>query len=767
MNNKKYYLFFFLSSALLWAGCSNTKHLPVNEKLYDGAKVQINGPDLSARQKKVLRSDLKGLTRPRPNSKILGMRIKLSIYNLFRNKKPKSFWGKIRSKYGEPPVLLSQVDIPHNVKLLQNHQENKGYFHAQVTGDTIVKRKIAKAVYKSQTGPQYTINKVEFPTDTNALSAAIAQSAKNTLLKPGTPFDLDVIKGERLRIDNFLKERGFYFFSPDYLIVNTDSTIGNNKVNMYVAVKPETPDSSRDVYRINNVYIYSGYSLNANRRDTSKSSAVFTNGYYLIDRRKRFKPSLFQRAMQFDPGDVYNRTDHNQTLNRLINLNEFKFVNNRFTVAATDSPRLDVSYYLTPLPGKSLRAEVTTINRSNNLNGSEVRFSWLNRNLFHGGEQVSLSAYIGSDVQFSGALSGYNTYRTGAELDFTIPRFISPFGEIPTDGGFMPRTVIRLGYDILQRSRLYTLNSYRFEYGYNWKPNIQQQYQFSPISINYVQPLNVTDKYRALEDTFPGLERAIEQQFILGTNFQYTYNQLANGLQPRNAFYFNGLVDLSGNIAGLITQPDIKKGDTAKIANAPFSQYIKFELDGRYYRNLGLKSTWANRIDIGIGYPYGNSVQIPYVKQFFVGGNNSLRGFRSRAVGPGKYHFVGTNNNTIIPDQTGDIKLEMNTELRPHIGGPLYGALFVDAGNIWLASDTIYTHKPGSKFTSKFLSDLAVDVGVGVRLDITIFVIRLDVGFPIRKPWEDNPWVINQIRFKDATWRRENIVYNLAIGYPF
>ncbi|HEU0065011.1 MAG TPA: BamA/TamA family outer membrane protein, partial [Flavisolibacter sp.] len=365
----------------------------------------------------------------------------------------------------------------------------------------------------------------------------------------------------------------------------------------------------------------------------------------------------------------------------------------------------------------------------------------------------------------------YNTYRTGAELDFVIPRFVAgPFGDIKTDGGYMPRTTIRMGYDILQRNKLYTLNSYRFEYGYTWKPDIRKQHELFPISINYVQPLSITQQYLDLEKQYPGVfERTVMQQFILGSNYQFTYNELADGLQRLNSFYFNGVVDLSGNIAGLITHPNAKIGDTVKIYKAPFSQYFKIELEGRYYRKIALKSSWANRIDFGYGYPYGNSTQLPYIKQFFVGGTNSLRGFRSRSVGPGTYHYIIPANSTfkVLPDQTGDVKFEVNTEFRPHLSGPVYGAVFLDAGNIWLINDSIYTQKSGAKFTGKFLSQLAVDVGVGIRFDITLFVIRLDLGFPIRKPWESNPWVMNQINFGNQSWRRENLIYNLGIGYPF
>lgn len=236
------------------------------------------------------------------------------------------------------------------------------------------------------------------------------------------------------------------------------------------------------------------------------------------------------------------------------------------------------------------------------------------------------------------------------------------------------------------------------------------------------------------------------------------------GIIKPNSFYFNGLVDLSGNVAGLIMAKKSGAANKKTLLNAPFDQYIKLEVDGRYYRKLGLKSAWANRLILGYGNPYGNSEQIPYIKQFVVGGNNSLRAFRSRSVGPGTFKEVNNDDN-FFSDQSGDLKLELNTEFRPHINGPLYGAVFLDAGNIWLKNED--PNRPGSKFTKDFLKQLAIGGGVGIRLDIVLFVIRLDIGIPLRKPWEQNPWVINQINLGNKDYRKENIIYNIAIGYPF
>ncbi len=765
MINRSYLLLLLFCSIIFLWGCQGTRHLPDNDKLYTGTTITVNGVSLTATQKKSLKKNLKGLTRPKPNSTLLGMRPKLAIYNMFRNVK-KGLFKNIREKYGQPPVLASQLDLGANNKSLENYLVNKGWFHAKVTGDTIVRRKTVKARYTAEAGIQYKISQVQFPSDSSDISLAIGQSVPNTLLRKGEPFDIDVIKAERQRIDAALKEKGFYFFNFDNLLVRTDSTIGNQQVNLYIVIKADAPAAARDIYRINNVYIYTGYNLNAERLDTMKTQGEFYKGYYIVDRRKKYKPFLFEETMQFQPGDIYNRTDHNQTLNRLINLNLFKFVKNRFEpVPGIDSAKLNAFYYLTPQPRQSLKAEVSLISRSNNLNGSQFNISYFNRNIARNGSQLQLTGYVGSDVQFSGALRGYNTYRLGAELVYAVPRFAVPFANIKHQGPYAPRTNFRLGYDILNRKQLYTLNSYRAEYGFTWKKNLRRTHEFYPISITYAEPLNVTDDYKTLQATIPGLERAIEPQFILGSRYQFIYNQLANDVQPKSAWYFSGVADVSGNIAGLITGANIKKGDTVKFGTVPFAQYVKVEADLRHYFRVGLKSTWVNRIDIGLGLPYGNSIQIPYVKQFFIGGNNSLRGFRSRSVGPGTYFPV--NANEIIPDQTGDIKFEFNSEFRPHLAGPLYGALFIDAGNIWLVNDSNYTKKPGSQLTSKFLNQLAVDVGAGLRLDIALFVIRFDIGFPIRKPWIVPPSVINQINFSSRDWRKQNLVFNLAIGYPF
>jgi len=749
-------LYFALIVILLSAGsCSTTKSIPPNDALYLGASVKVDADSLSNKKKKAIRTQLKALARPKPNSRFLGIPFKLYIYNM----------GGFFKKWGEPPVLLSSLNLDNNVKILQNTLENTGYFRASVSGDTLIKNKKATAIYTSQPGIQYTINQVNFQQDSSDLQQEINLMKGPSLLKEGEPFDLAIIKAERIRIDAGLKNRGFYYFAPEFLLIDTDSTVGSNKVNLYVNTKKETPVEARRIYKINNVFVYSNYSLNDPKSDTNAAHARFFSGYYVVDSSKMYNPRLFAQAMQFDPGDIYNRRQHNTTLNRLINLGIFKFVKNRFEPVGDTS--LDAYYYLTPLPKKSIRSEIGGSTKSNNLTGTQISFGFTNRNTFRGGEILTVDAYVGSEVQYSGQFRGYNTFRIGGEANFAFPRFITPFLNVNPRGGFVPRTNIQIGYDILTRQKLYTLNSYRAAIGYLWKESIKKEHTLYPISIQYVQPTKVTQIYLDSLLRNPTLGKAIDTQFILGGSYNYLYNSLVRTSQSAG-MYFNALLDLSGNIAGMFTKGNVKSGGKeGRIFGAPFSQYVKVETDFRVYTKISKSDIWANRLIIGIGLPHGNSRELPFIKQFFAGGNNSLRAFRSRSVGPGTYLPLNYGSKGFVPDQSGDIRLELNSELRIKIIDMVFGALFVDAGNIWLYNEN--PDKPGGKFTKSFLNELAIGTGVGIRFDINILVLRLDVGFPLRKPFlaEKNRWVFRQIELLNPNWRKNNLVFNLGIGYPF
>ncbi len=767
---------------LLYA-CSGTKYVPKGDALYTGASIKVNTDSASKKHKSLVKDIASSLTRPKPNRSIFGVKFKLHMYNLAGNpKSEKSFRSWLKNKVGEPPVLLSQVNVDNNVNVIRSSLENTGFFHVAVSGDTTVKGKKASATYTVTPGERYYIDSVFFETDSSNLSTNIRAASKNTLLKHGNPFDLETIKAERNRLDVYLKEKGFYYFDPGYLIIQADSTVGTKQVHLYVKVKPNTTTAARSVFSINDIFIFPTFRINSSTSaDTLKKNATYYKGYYVIDRRNQYKPQLFQNTMQFKKGEAYNRTDQNLTLNRLVGLGIFKFVKNRFEVDSTrlnnlfndsarvlrglnDSIPLNTYYYLTPLPKNALKLEPTGSTKSNNLTGANITLGWRRRNTFKGGEILMVNANAGFEVQLSGQLKGYNTYRYGLEGNLSFPKFLIPFYKYNLKGGFVPRTNLLLGYEVLTKQKLYTLNSFKAGYGYVWKGNAFTEYDLKPIAINYIQPIHVSQQYSDSAANNPTLQKAIEKQFILGGNYNFNYNELV-GNAIMTGWYFNGNVDLSGNIIGGILGANVNKGRPKSIANAQFSQYVKLEADTRFYLKLSKKSVLANRVIIGYGLPWGNSTELPFVKQFFSGGNNSIRAFRSRSLGPGT--FKDTVNTAFLADQSGDIKLEFNTEYRTKLYSIFDGAVFVDAGNVWLKNED--PNRPGSKFTGKFLSQLAIGAGVGLRVDVSILVLRLDVAFPIRKPWlaENQRWVLDDIRFGSKTWRQENLIFNLGIGFPF
>nr|WP_306454584.1 BamA/TamA family outer membrane protein [Flavobacterium agri] len=761
----------FVAVSFLVLSCSNTRFLKEGELLYLGADVEVKSDSLSRKERKAMRKELEALTRPRPNKSILGLRPKLYIWNLAGEpKKEKGFRNWLRTKVGEEPVLFHQVDLDYNADVLQSYAQNKGYFKAVVSADSTRRGKKAKANYVITPGPRYTIKSVTFPKDTvgtSDLDSTIARTQRRTLLKVGDGFDLDVIKSERERIDSRLKQKGYFFFKPDHLKVQVDSTIGEHKVDLFVKVKSDTPEEAKKVYKINDIFIYPNFTVRKDTVGIDSTDVTYYKDFIIIDKQDLFKPRIFDRTMYFKKGDVYSRNNHNLTLSRLTNLGVFKFVKNDFKVVDDDTDdKLDAFYYLTPLPKKSIRIEVLGKTNSANYTGSELNVNWSNRNTFKGAELLQITGFGGLEVQVSGQNKGFNVYRVGGEANLVWPRFISPF-KLESASGFMPRTKATIGYEYQMRQQLYSLNSFKGSFGYLWKENARKEHELKVSEITYVNPGNVTDLYRQRidEDQTGTLEKVIRQQLIFGPIYSYTYT---NTMRQRlkHQIYFKGVLDVAGTIAGIATGANVRKGDTTKVFGVPFSQYVKVEADFRHYWKFSDKTQLASRIIAGYGYAYGNSYELPFVKQFFIGGTNSIRAFRARSIGPGSYDTT-VNEDEFLPDQSGDIKLELNTEIRQKLFSIVHGAAFVDAGNIWLRQKN--PEKPGAEFSSKFLDELAVGTGIGLRFDLSFLILRTDLAFPLRKPYlpEGQRWVIDQIDFGSSNWRKENLVFNLAIGYPF
>jgi outer membrane translocation and assembly module TamA len=341
----------------------------------------------------------------------------------------------------------------------------------------------------------------------------------------------------------------------------------------------------------------------------------------------------------------------------------------------------------------------------------------------------------------------------------------------------LPQTKFKVGYTFQERLQYFRLNSFNISGGYTWRETMLKTHELFPVDITFVQTGNTSAEFDQLLEENPVLDNSFQNQFILGSRYSFTYNTQLNdqveqkyGLKKKSKsdFYFRGTLDLSGNLAHAFQS--IKSNEEEEpynFFNAPYSQFVRTDLDFRYFLKLNKRSKIATRIATGIGYAFGNSETMPYIKQFSVGGSISLRAFPARSVGPGTYNIFEYDSITFI-DQRGDIKLESSVEYRFDIVNSLKGALFVDAGNIWLVKED--SLRPGGKFDkNKFLKEIAVGTGFGLRFDFNFFVSRFDLAFPIRKPYREpgDRWVLDEINFSSRDWRRENLIFNIAIGYPF
>ena len=763
----------FLSS------CSVTKKLPVGESLYVGAKVKVEADSgISKTEIKNVETLLLGFVKPKPNTTILGFPYKVWFYYLFGEPKgDKGFKSFFRKRFGEPPVLASKSVTAANAKQVGFLLNNEGYFRSFASGELFEKKRRSTAIYTTTLHQRYYIDSINIASqDTAILGKAYKGKNQISFLKTGSPYRFELISGERARIDNVLNRRGHYYFQPDFILIEADSSVGKHKVNLTLRIKPSTSQVNRKVYRIRDVHVLANYGeiVFGDTLDDKGSEIIF-EGIKVNDRTDTFKPKIFAQAIGFRRGGRYSSNIQDISLSRLINLNgNFKFVKNTFSlVPRSDSALLDVYYYLTPLKAKSILFDVNASTKSNNFTSTNFTLTWQNKNIFGGAESLNIKGTAGLDFQVGGAsitLGSINStrYEIGAVL--TIPRFVIPFFKTnPTTNQALPKTNIGVGYEVIKRGGLYDLTSLKATMGYAWKQNNALEHSLTPISINLVKA-NVSQDFT--EEIFrspnpAAFDQILSDRLIMSSSYTINFTPTPKP-NSRSQFTFAGGLEVAGNLASLLSKIGSQNNVPETLFKIPISQYARLDADVRYSYALTKSLKIANRFVLGYGLPYGNSIALPFTKQYSAGGNNSIRAFIARSVGPGAYRSTGSISNVFLGSQTGDIKLELNTELRTKFNKYIYGAFFIDAGNVWMQKDA-EAYGPEGVFGSDFYKQIAIGTGIGLRLDFSYLVLRFDLATPVRKPYlpEDNRWVLKNFNLKDANWRSENLVLNIAVGYPF
>ncbi len=668
---------------ILLCSCSANRFLSKNEHFYDGAKIIFEHDTLDIK-KRQLSTELKEVLEPKANRKLLGARPGVWFYYKIgepEKKKGFKYWAK--KNLAKNPVLTSDIRSDLMVSRLKEYLHCEGYFRNEVIGRLESKEHTTKAIYSINTGPGYTIKQINYPGTSEIYHPLLTNIKENSLLKVGDKYSFKVLQEEQKRIENYLEDNGFYFFDDNYLVHLADTTIGNYKVELTLKLSEDTPDEDKRIFTYTDVELAPNYAISI---DTSASKTLMDtiNNYIFIDNNDYIRPDILAQTVVFQKGDVYSEKAQTKTRERLMSLGTYKFVNLKFT--RMDSTGLKSQIFLTPLPKKSIRLDIQAVSNSNNNEGPSFTASFQNRNTFRGAELLELKLNASYEVQVGGQNDPpLNAYELNLESSVTIPRLITPFNINYRSLRFIPQTRFSLGLRQLRRLDVFQINSLEGQYGFIWQESYSKQHKFYPINISYLLLGNTSEAFdeRLLED--PNLARSLENQFILGAQYEYIFSSknAKKNNSRKHHYYFNGLLDFSGNLAnGIVTIFDVETRDEGSFR---FSQYTKVQLDFRHFKKIGEQNELASRLLLGGARAYGNSTDVPFVKQFSSGGSNGLRAFRARSVGPGAYMNDETGN--LIIDETGDIKIEANIEYRSSLGGIFESAFFVDAGNIWLWND--------------------------------------------------------------------------------
>jgi outer membrane protein assembly factor BamA len=687
------------------------------------------------------------LLKPKPNARLLWMRPAVARNNMLSEKaKARKFWKK---KVAEP-VLLSQVDVRGLSLAIQDRMFHHGYFSATVTGDTVwTSRRKARIIYGITLGEPYRIASVTFPAGPDTLSRQIREASSESVLRPGDIYTLETVKDERARIDRDLKEHGFIHFSPDFMLLRADTVSGTHQVRIAVTVKPETPPESRTPYAIRHVVIHDD-----NLLDTSAVDTLQFDGYSLVSRTHSLRFEPLHRGIFLKPGEPYSRSGQLHTIRYLNALPIIRNASIKFA-PVEGQDQLDALVFLSQRKRFAYTAEFNTVFRSTNYFGPGVIFSYTDRNRRQGAEMLKINLRASFEMQIvDGQVNP--AYELGAGIQYTLPGLYPAF-LFRAERKSLPRTTVSLGYDLFNRLDLYRLNSITTSLGYGWSNTDRIRHALNILELNFTQlpEESKSDEFKEYLEENPGVQRSFDEQFILGAGYEFTYDASAKG---RGEFYFKGGVAFAGNLLnGIYTLANAEQDSLGRylLLGVPFSQYVRLRTDVRDGFRVGRSGKVVGRLSLGLGIPFGNSDILPYIKQFYVGGTNSLRSFVARSVGPGSEVPPEGYN-----DVTGDIRLEANAEYRFTLSGSLKGAFFVDAGNIWLYNED--PARPDGHFRfDTFLKQVAISYGWGLRWDFDFLVARLDFAYTLRTPYlpEDERWS-DGFNFWDPA-------LSLAIGYPF
>ncbi len=672
--------------------------------------------------------------------------------------------GNLWMRWGEPPAIYDHSLARESIDQLNQYLQTKGFFNGIVTYDTTLRNKLVTVTYDVSEGQPYTIDTISYITSDTAIWQLIDQHADERLLQKGNNYDQAVITQERNRIDELLKNNGYFDFSRQYITIRVDSTLNNKQVGIKVIINTPEDQLTHKVFSIDSVIFTTDANVQGftGARQTSVLDSI-TYRYY----KKRYSRRILNKRIFIRPNSLYSKTNTLETQRQLSNLDIFKFINVNYD---TTGGKTITNIYTSPLKKfqTSTEAGLNVSQVGQIIPGPFVNASLKTRNPFGGLEILELSGRAGIEGVPSVLEPGqpFKSREISANLSLTFPHFLFPFSGRLRIGNLNPKTTLQTGYNFASTVD-YDRANLKTSITYNWQKAQKVSYTLTPIDINVIDSKINTPKFQNFLDSLRNigsysLPRAFDPSFVTSSIFTAIFNFNNYGTDNLKASYLKVFAESGGLLYNFFGTAILDSMDLA------YFKFVKLNTDYRQYVPLSRHTIFAYRFNLGVAIPYGDQVGLPYEKYFFAGGSNSIRAWPPRRLGPGSFRPQYRTSDGYIDyqvEQPGEILLETSIEIRRNILGVIEGAFFLDAGNTWLVNEDNARLNGDFKF-NRFYKEIALGTGLGLRLDFSYLIARFDFGVKLYDPARDEGqrWIGKEFTVGEEL---QHFTFNLGIGYPF
>lgn len=777
-------------------GCNVTSSLP--EGSYLLSKVEFEEDKSTPREERITvdRDGIDIYVRQSPNKRILGMDFYVWVYEK-ANPEKDNWWNNFKRKIGEEPVLLDMELTDKSIQNLETYLRTRGYFNSEVGYqlDTTRRARRAEITYTIRQGEPTRVSSLNYEFRDSSLRNVILADSAECLIKNGDILDITLLDAERERIATNLNNRGYFDFTVNNISYDVDTLNHRYSADVQMIIRPTLTGynergvpqwEDNAVYRIRNINVYptydpmlrstSGFMPNANIDTT------YLEGLSIIrdlESTPQLRNAVLRRTIPLYPNYVYNSEQVEHTYNELMLLGFFRNAKVDFRRVEEDESYvtfmnvddagaellntrerfLDCNIYCTPALKQSMKVELEASTTST-FYGLSATLGYSNRNVFRGAESFDIATRFGFEFMYARDVKKRSAIEVGVTAGLSFPRFLAPFRLRPGMNISQPRTRLELAFDYQNRP-YYERNIFTARWAYSWNQGERSSFVLRPVDINWIDVNSVDEAFLAdIDNRY--LRTSFESQLTAGLSASYSYNTQRSDMDM-DATVVRANLETAGNLIhgleSLFSHPAPGK-DYYEILGIRYSQYVRAELSASHRVSLGHNMALAGRLYGGVGVTYGNSHgrSIPFDRMFYCGGANSMRGWVPRTLGPGNRL---QSNDTAYPAQVGDVRLEANLEFRFPIWWIFHGAAFLDVGNVWYLRDTEDSHPEEVFHFNSFYKQLGFNTGLGLRIDATFVILRIDWGLQLHNPGmpAGERWIHN---FK---W--DNMALNFGVGYPF